>query len=230
MDRLQTIWNLQAFLNNETLKANGYDAQLPDFVEAAANNSVSKHGLLHWWIQQYSLCALTEIQEYERELNDVSSPLVDHKLNVKEELELIDVLHFLVSMAQVAGMSYEEYRKALLSGKEDAGQDVLECLQHDEVATHYPVVDHHVIRDQVFRVITLLPWKHWSKKKEFDLAAVRKAIVSAMAMWINYCAYVGMNADRILHLYEEKNKVNIERQKSQTYSEETKKPDEGHIK
>lgn len=226
-DRLLTIWNLQAFLNNETLKANGYDVQLPDFVEAAANNSVQKHGLLHYWIQQYSLCALTEVQEYERELPpNYPLPLADHTTTVKEELELIDVLHFLVSMAQVSGMSYEDFRMRLLTSP-DTGQDVLEDIQQSTL----PITDtHHAIRDAILSVITLLPWKHWSKKQDFDLEKVRTAIAGAMHQWVSYCRYVDMTPDRILHLYEEKNKVNIERQKSMTYSEDTKKPDEGHIK
>lgn len=228
VDRLLVIWHLQAFLNNETLKANGYDVRLDDFVDEANKLNTEKNGLLHWWIQQYSFCALTEVQEYERELHNVSSPLVDHTRTVKEELELIDVLHFLVSMAQVSGMSYMDYRKALLLDIEDKGQDVMKVLQ--SLSAALPVDNHHVIRDQIFKVITLLPWKHWSKKKDFDLSLVRDAIVDSMRLWLNYCAYVGMSAERIIYLYEEKNKVNIERQKSQTYSEDTKKPDEGHIK
>lgn len=222
MDRLAEIWDMQEFLNNTTLELNNYDSRIRDFQAAAKSGFTEKNGILHWWIQQYTLCALVEVQEYENEYFSNQDQV--NPSNVKEELELIDVLHFIISMAQVAGMSYTSFAPDLV-GTDDALEQIFN-LGHNGVE----LAGHLELRDELFKVITKLPWKHWSKKKDFNLAEVREQIVKAFYTWVSTCVGIGMTPARVYDLYIQKNKVNIERQKSQSYSEDTKKPDEGHIK
>lgn len=225
-DRLAEIWDMQEFLNSMTLEKNGYildmgDVKKPlsiaDFrniVEKLGGKACTKSGLVHYWTQQYTLAALMEVQEYEAELGSE---------DIKRQLELIDVLHFILSMYQVTGMSKDDFlaRSASLD-------DVFKLEDND----FGPTNRHYVakLRESLFSVIKALPWKHWSKKVEFSMDEVRNLIDFAMLIWCRAAWHEKLSPDRIHHLYTEKNKVNLQRQESGSYSETTKKPDEAHIK
>lgn len=242
IDKLGEIWDLQEFLNNDTLLKNGfqsarwpvdrrekeYKAPWPsdpltmehfrDELKFHIDEACLKQGLLHRWIQQYTLAALMEVQEYEAEVDKQ-----DRQNAVPRQLELIDILHFIISMFQVSGMTRDEFL-----GRVKGPTDTI-LSQEDHGFGSAPQRWIKSLRNDLFLVIKMLPWKHWSKTTKFDLLMVRNQIEANFVNWLNACHTEGLSGERIYHLYVEKNKVNINRQNSCTYSEATKKPDEGHI-
>jgi hypothetical protein len=226
-DNLGKIWDMQEQLNDSTLQKNGYILEMGDvkkpltisdfrlITEKLGPKAYTKAGLVHWWVQQYTLAALMEVQEYEAEL---TTDLI------KRELELIDILHFIVSMYQVSGISRDGFLESVTPIMEDT-------FHVSDSGFGLPAEAYvRKLRDSLFGVIKALPWKHWSKKVDFNIGEVRVLIEQSMTLWARACWHEGLSADRILHLYVEKNKVNLARQDSGTYSETTKKPDEEHIK
>jgi hypothetical protein len=228
INKLSEIWDMQEFLNNETLKNNGYVLEIGDtkkpleindfrtIVAKLGPKACGKSGLVHYWTQQYTLAGLMEVQEFEAEL--VSDDAV------KRQLELIDVLHFILSMYQVTGITKDEF----ITRAKESVAGIFEA----EVGDFGPDSKAYAskMRDSMFGVIKALPWKHWSKKVEFNLDEVRNLIDFTLLVWCRAAHREHLTPDRIHFLYTEKNKVNLARQASGSYSETNKKPDEGHIK
>ena len=65
-----------------------------------------------------------------------------------------------------------------------------------------------------------LLWKWWSKDK-LDMQNIRIEIVDQLHFWLSLAITAGMDAEKVFDIYMQKNKVNIERQKS-SYSKENK--------
>ena len=66
-------------------------------------------------------------------------------------------------------------------------------------------------------LVDSVPWKWWSKDKEVDIQNLRVEIVDALHFWLSLAMVAGMTPDDILRLYEQKNRVNHERQDSEAY-------------
>ncbi len=61
------------------------------------------------------------------------------------------------------------------------------------------------------------PWKWWSKDKAVDLQNARIEIVDALHFWLSLALVAGMDADEVFRIYTLKNKVNHQRQDSNSY-------------
>lgn len=68
-----------------------------------------------------------------------------------------------------------------------------------------------------------LPWKWWSKD-ELKMEDIRMEIIDQLHFWLSLAMAAGLDADGVLKLYLEKNRLNIERQK-RGYSAAQKKID-----
>lgn len=102
MDRLQHIFELQATLDEEIRAGH----RLPE-------------GDLSTWIQKEALAIIVELGELLEEVNfkwwKVPRPL--NREAIKEEL--VDILHFFISMCLKAGISAEELYQAYLAKNEE---------------------------------------------------------------------------------------------------------------
>ena len=113
LGRLNEMYRMQSQLNDLTFKKNnlkylnqGVERELTiasfnelltfkvDRPEHVFFNE--KNGPMHWWIQQYTLCAIMELQELE-ESKDPQNDII----------EMIDIWHFIMSMLQVSGTTYD---------------------------------------------------------------------------------------------------------------------------
>ena len=91
MDKLDEIFEMQAKLNDDIVTTRG----LPEYD-------------MQTWMQKLTLATLSELSELIAEVNFKwwKNPKPVNENNVKEEL--VDILHFFVSMCLNAGMSAEE--------------------------------------------------------------------------------------------------------------------------
>ncbi len=91
MDKLDTIFNMQSLLDGDIIKNRGLEGIQPEE-----------------WIQKKTLAMLSELAELLDEVNFKwwKNKKEINKANLKEEL--VDILHFFVSMCLSAGMTSEE--------------------------------------------------------------------------------------------------------------------------
>jgi hypothetical protein len=177
---------------NELLRSRPDKPGIPHFDE--------KNGTMHWWIQQYTFCALMELQELE-ESTDAQNDVV----------EMIDIWHFIMSMMQVAGAKYDdiiEYNEHYISRYHSEDLDSFFKTEYLDAIES----SRAILRANLYRVISFLPWKHWSSRADFSYADVYKAINSCMWAWIKLAKDSGIDGERLHSVYVQKNKVNIERQ------------------
>jgi len=67
------------------------------------------------------------------------------------------------------------------------------------------------LKDESRELRDELPWKWWSKDK-LDMQNIRVEIIDQMHFWMSLAMSAGMDADEVFRIYEQKNKVNLERQ------------------
>lgn len=153
--------------------------------------------IIHWWVQQYCLAAMMEISEFLRSDDDQN-----------RKVELIDIFHFVLSVIQCCGCSYEQMMEILQP--EDVEGDDLDSIWRTSESNQNALM--HRFAD----VIDLLPWKHWSKKKEFDINELRNAACLTMKEWVNLANGL-IDPNSLYLIYTQKNKINIDRQMSGVY-------------
>lgn len=173
-----------------------------------------KNGPMHWWIQQYTLCAMMELQELE-ESKDPQNDVV----------ELIDIWHFIMSILQVSGTTYDniiEYNEDYISRFHDEDLDAFFKSEYlDSIK-----VSKADLRQYLYAIIGTLPWKHWSKKSDFSYADTYASINKCIWAWFRVAKDYGINSDKLYSVYIQKNKVNIERQMSEVYGVAPKTEDD----
>lgn len=159
-----------------------------------------KGGILHLWIQQYALCALVELQELEESTTEQNSIV-----------EMIDIWHFIMSLIQVSGTTYDqliEFNENQVSRFHDEDLDAFFKSEYVD-AIKSTRAD---LRQYLYEIITNLPWKHWSKKTEFNYPDVFYAINKSMWSWFRIAKDMGLDSEKLHSVYIQKNKVNEERQ------------------
>ena len=125
MDKLEELFRLQAELNDKTFakspgtnRERGRILKMSDFSEACKRGDLSRGGLVDFWLQNYARALLQEIAE----LQD-STPWKwwskDKQVNLQNaRVEIIDALHFWLSLAMVAGMDADDvFRLYVLKNK-----------------------------------------------------------------------------------------------------------------
>jgi hypothetical protein len=173
-----------------------------------------KNGAMHWWVQQYTLCALMELQELEES--------TDEQNNI---VEMIDIWHFIMSILQVSGTKYDnilEYNENHVSRFHDEDLDAffkseylssIKCTKAD-------------LRKYLYAIISTLPWKHWSKKTDFNYSETYAAINKSLWAWMRIALDMGIDGQKLYDVYIQKNKINIERQMSEVYGTAPKTEDD----
>jgi dUTPase. len=145
VDMLQSIFAMQAELNDHVFTKNGLRADdgsplsMSDIVEQAGTGRLGVNELPNQWIARYT-------QAMEAELNELKDDLLwkwwsKDKIDIQNvRVELIDMLHFLISAMISAGLSadkvFDIYRQkhAVNVARQDAGYNKTNKTEDDNRA------------------------------------------------------------------------------------------------
>jgi dimeric dUTPase (all-alpha-NTP-PPase superfamily) len=183
---MREIFDRQAKLNEYTLRNIGvrYDEVLID------------PDLKSVWIENYRKALSAELAELVREVRENG---VGSRNGV---IEIVDMLHFLVSISQLAGLEPPE-----ISIPKGVSADV------DTL-----VVDMFLGMD---RLQNSVKWKWWAKGGGYKPEMAREACHSLWMAFGAICGRFELDFDTMKRVYIEKNEVNFRRQDAQ-YNEDTK--------
>lgn len=116
MDRLEEIFRLQTELNDKVFRKQ--DIRGPDgnvlsmaaLQASLARGELGPNGLANQWLRNYLKALREEADELDRELlwKWWSKDTLDLQ-NIR--VEIVDLLHFLVSLAMAAGLTAEEFHR-----------------------------------------------------------------------------------------------------------------------
>jgi dimeric dUTPase (all-alpha-NTP-PPase superfamily) len=71
------------------------------------------------------------------------------------------------------------------------------------------------IRQECAELFDSTNWKWWRTKVDlFDPQNIKVELIDILHFWISACQVMGLDADDVLRIYREKNKVNLQRQES----------------
>jgi len=140
-------------------------------------------------------------------------------------IEMIDIWHFIMSMLQVSGTTYDaiiEYNEDYVSRfhTED-----LDAFFKSEYLSSIKV-SRNDLRTYLHGVISTLPWKHWSTRQDFSYADTYAAINKCIWAWMRVALDMGIDGQKLYDVYIQKNKVNLDRQNSGTYNDLKKTEDD----
>jgi len=180
------------------------------------------------WLRNYLTAYSQELSELLESLDlnlilDKKSEVIKPDIeNIK--IEIVDMLHFLVSMLQVLGE--EELDENLLQGKPSNLDDYFLKLAMDYekentvslVSSSVPYVFRNLIFlacNDFVSIASLLDctaWKWWAKQ-EIKLEEAKKIIYEKIfPHWCMMTIASGMNASSVQQLYFKKNMLNVKRQ------------------
>ncbi len=185
---MREIFSLQMELNIRTLANAGKD------FEATMNDPQQR--LI--WIENYRKALSAELAELIREVRD-------HGLGTQNgKVEIVDMLHFLVSLSQIVGVESEDIPSlsASANGASFESCAILAFLGIDE------------LQDS-------LKWKWWAKGGGFKPQRARSAILNLWNALACTCAVFSLSFPELKRIYVVKNRINFERQR-QNYNEDTK--------
>ena len=144
-DMLQSIFAMQADLNNYVFTKNeikaddGSQLSMSTIIDQAGTGRLGVNDLPNHWLSRYSQAMEAELRELKDDLlwKWWSKDKIDLQ-NVR--VELIDILHFLVSAMMAAGLSAEKvfdiYRQkhAVNRGRQDSGYNQASKTEDDNRA------------------------------------------------------------------------------------------------
>jgi dimeric dUTPase (all-alpha-NTP-PPase superfamily) len=185
---MREIFSRQMELNIRTLANAGKD------FEATMNDPEQR--LV--WIENYRKALSAELAELIREVRG-------HGLGTQNgKVEVVDMLHFLVSLSQIVGVGPEDVPS--FSAQENGATfetcAILAFLGIDELQNS-------------------LKWKWWAKGGGFKPQMARSAILDLWNAIACICAVFSLGFPELKEIYIAKNRINFERQR-QNYNEDTK--------
>jgi dimeric dUTPase (all-alpha-NTP-PPase superfamily) len=187
LEGMREIFSLQWELNIRTLANAGKD------FESTMNDPEQRV----MWIENYRKALSAELAELIREVRD-------HGLGTRNgKVEIVDMLHFLVSLSQIVGVEPEDIPP--LPPGNGASFDtcaIQAFLGIDELQNS-------------------LKWKWWAKGGGFKPERARNAILDLWSSLFSTCVLFGLGFPELKKIYVAKNRVNFERQR-QNYNEDTK--------
>ena len=185
---MQEIFRLQWGLNIQTLANAGKD------FESTINDPEQR--LV--WIENYRKALSAELAELIREVRDYGIGTQNGKV------EIVDMLHFLVSLSQIVGVGPEQTPSFDAPPNGDSFETcaISAFLAIDELQNS-------------------LKWKWWAKGGGFKPEKARSAILDIWNALALTWAVFGLGFAELKKIYTAKNKVNFERQR-QNYNEDTK--------
>lgn len=183
---MEQIFNLQWQLNTYTLKKIGLD------YEKTINDPQKKFV----WLENYRKALSAELAELIREVQQVGIGSDNGKL------EIVDMLHFLVSLSHIASV---------------------EPFNLDDASTDTKSFDACVIETflALDELQNSLKWKWWAKGGGYQPERARQAVLDLWQCFAELCALFAMDMETVKRIYVAKNEVNFNRQ-DQNYNEDTK--------
>ncbi len=185
---MREIFDLQWQLNIHTLANTGKD------FEATISDPEQK--LV--WIENYRKALSAELAELVREVREYGAGTQNGKV------EIIDILHFLVSLSHIVEVQPEEVPS--FSPPENGGS-----FDGCVIAAFLGIDD----------LQNSLKWKWWAKGGGFKPEKAKSAVLEIWHALECTCGVFGMQFDELKRIYIAKNRVNFERQR-QNYNEDTK--------
>ena len=188
LEGMREIFSLQWELNIRTLANSGKD------FEATMNDPEQRPA----WIENYRKALSAELAELIREV-------ADHGIGTQNgKVEIVDILHFLVSLSQIVGVVPEDLPSF---GASENGILFETCAIRTFLATD--------------ELQNSLKWKWWAKGGGFKPERAKSAILDLWAALACTCAVFGLGFEELKKIYIAKNRINFERQR-QNYNEDTK--------
>ena len=187
-EKVHEIFKLQWGLNIFTLANTGRD-----FVK-----TIQDPEQVPVWIENYRKALSSELAELVREVreNGMDSP------NCK--IEIVDMLHFLVSLSHIVGVQPEETPSF--------------CAAPDGASFEGCVLNTFLGLDDLQNSVK---WKWWAKGGGYKPERARQAILALWDSFAALCALFSLDFETMKRIYIAKNQVNFSRQK-QNYNEDTK--------
>jgi dimeric dUTPase (all-alpha-NTP-PPase superfamily) len=185
---MQEIFRLQWGLNIQTLANAGKD------FESTINDPEQRPV----WIENYRKALSAELAELVREVRDYGIGTKNGKV------EIVDMLHFLVSLSQIVGVGPDETPS-------------FEASRNGESFEHCAIRAFLAIDE----LQNSLKWKWWAKGGGFKPEKAKSAVLDIWGALALTCAVFGLGFTELQKIYAAKNKVNFERQR-QNYNEDTK--------
>jgi len=185
---MREIFEMQWQLNIHTLANIG-----KDFVQTV-NDPVEKPV----WIENYRKALSAELAELIREVSD-------HGIGTPNgKIEIIDILHFLVSLSHIVDVQPEETPAFNVSqnGVSFEACAIRAFLALDELQNS-------------------LKWKWWAKGGGYKPERARSAVLEIWESMTLICSIFGLDFDEIKKIYIAKNLVNFQRQ-NRNYNEDSK--------
>ncbi len=187
-DGMREIFDLQMQLNIKTLANAGKDFK----------TTIGDPDQKLVWIENYRKALSAELAELIREVRD-------HGMSTQNgKVEIIDMLHFLVSLSQIVGVGPEDLPSfsAPENGATFDSCAISAFLAIDELQNS-------------------LKWKWWAKGGGFKPEKAKCAILDLWDAIARMCVVFGLSFPELKRIYIAKNKINFERQR-QNYNEDTK--------
>lgn len=150
------------------------------------------------WIENYRKALSAELAELIREVEDFGIGTNNGKI------EIVDMLHFLVSLSQIVGVGPEDAPDfaAPANGTSFESAAIRAFLAVDELQNS-------------------LKWKWWAKGGGFKPERARSAILAFWDALAGICGIFALGFPELKQIYIAKNQVNFERQR-RNYNEDTK--------
>ncbi|MHC1728628.1 MAG: dUTP diphosphatase [Syntrophobacteraceae bacterium] len=185
---MREIFDLQWQLNIHTLANIGKDFEA----------TIQDHEQKLVWIENYRKALSAELAELVREVRD-------HGIGTQNgKVEIIDILHFLVSLSHIVDVQPEAV-PSFTSPENGVSFDrcvIGAFLGIDELQNS-------------------LKWKWWAKGGGFKPEKARSAVLELWNALVCACGVFGMDFGELKGIYIAKNRINFERQR-QNYNEDTK--------
>lgn len=169
---MKEIFELQYKLNEYTLNKIGI----------TYSKLIDNHSYI--WIENYRKALSAEYAEYLLEIPDTDDA----------NMELVDILHFLVSLSHLVGITPEE---------------VLDIIKDKSKDTSYETTRMFITLNDL---MCSCPYKWWKTGQVLNLERAKTAVFKLWYLWS--CMCYKLDIDTIKSLYMEKNKINFERQDS----------------
>ncbi len=150
------------------------------------------------WIENYRKALSAELAELIREVEENGIGTRNGKI------EIVDILHFLVSLSHIVDVRPEETPgfAASQNGVSFDACAIKAFLALDELQNS-------------------LKWKWWAKGGGFKPEKAKNAVLNLWESIEHTCAIFGLGFDELKRIYVEKNRVNFQRQ-DRNYNEDTK--------
>jgi dimeric dUTPase (all-alpha-NTP-PPase superfamily) len=150
------------------------------------------------WIENYRKALSAELAELIREVEEFGIGTRNGKI------EIVDVMHFLVSLSHIVDIKPEETPSFSMS---ENGATFDSCAIRAFLGLD--------------ALQNSLKWKWWAKGGGYKPEKARDAVLALWEALARICAIFALDFEELKRIYIEKNKVNFQRQ-NQNYNEDTK--------